>query len=350
MSGGVNRAARLYENWESRQSQLEAMGGGMKPEDKGLLKLKYDFLREGLYRISASPSEQEKLHVFALGVVVGMLERLLYPNRLARVFQQLKSAVWDKPRHLRVFQEQRAENLASLTAMMKKMGMGGLSGKLENTLDYESPSLVISGMHMLADQGKLVVALQLEKEGLGAYRPLDYQLVWNTADEQLKSCRIPVESGIELSEAFNMLQGRAVYKGFENVEGKLVRQWVQLDPTVSATEKPIVAFLPDPGFELKKSLQDTAVTLEVYGLMKEQVLKQLESGNRVELQVAGKGAFSVEANPGAKSLKLFDRLGQPVSVEVLQRQLQHSGPEMGKEFKLIRQEHVDQALDRYIYR
>lgn len=349
MAGQNNRAAQLYQNWESKQTELEAMGG-MKPDGAGLLKLKYDFLREGLYRISLNPAEQEKLHLFALETVVGKLQKQLYPNLLVRWSLRLKEALWDKPRHLRSFEAQRAENIAELTVMLKKTGMSGLTGNLENSLDYESPQQTISGIHLLADQGKLLVALQLEKERVGVYKPLDYQVVWNTADEQVRSCRIPAESGIDLSEAFNLLQGRAVYKGFENVEGKVIRQWVQLDPKASGTEKPLVTFLPGHDFDLKKQLQEVAVQLETYGLMKEQTLKQLEMGSQVAVELNGKGSFQVQANPGAKSLDLFDHNQQPVSLAVLRMQLQQPVKERSEEFKLILQKNIDQANQLFIYR
>jgi len=345
----VNRAARLYENWEAKQSELEAMGG-MKPEGQNLVKLKFDFLREGLYRIGDGARELERLHLFAVRTIVGKLEKQLYPNRLVRLFQRLKELVWDKPRYIRAFNQQRAENIASLTEMMKKAGMGGLTGKLENSLDYESARQTISGMHLMADQGKLMVALQLEKEGAGVHRPLEYQVVWNTPDQQVRSCSIPVESGIELSEAFNMLQGRAVYKGFENVEGKVVRQWVQLDPRAVGTEQPIVTFLPDHGFDLKKVLQEAGVQLERYGLLKEHTLRQLESGHQVGFELGEKGQFVLKANPGAKSLDFFDSQGKRVELGELIAKAQEPARDWGKELTLIRQEHVDQMLDRYIYR
>ncbi|MEJ2901656.1 hypothetical protein WAE58_04445 [Pedobacter panaciterrae] len=349
MASGVNRAARLYENWESRQSELEGIQG-LKPEGNSLLKLKYDFLREGLYRIGASVTEQEKLHLFALQTVVGKLQKQLYPNRLVRFFQQLKSAIWDRPRHIRDFEAKKAENIISLTALMKKTGMAGLSGKLEKALDYESPKTSISGMQLMSGQGKLMVALQLEKQAAGIYRATEYQVVWNTPDEQVKSCRIPVESGIDLSEAFNMLQGRAVFKGFEDVEGKTVRQWVQLDPKVAGSEKPIVAFLPGHGFDLKNVLQETAVQLERYGLLKEQTLRLLESGHQVGFELGSKGSFLVQANPGTRSLDFFDGHGKRVELGDLTAKRQEPAKEWGKELTLIPQEHIDQSAGRHIYR
>lgn len=348
MGQQINRAAQLYQNWDSRQTELDAMGS-MKPEGIGLSKLKYDFLREGVYRISANPTEQEKLHLFALKTVVAKLEKQLYPNLLVRWFRQWKAALWDKPRYVRSFEAQKGENLAELTAVMKKMGMCGLSGKLEHALDYESSAQTVSGMHLMAGQGKLMVALQLEKDGAAVYRPSEYQLVWNTADEQIRSCRIPVESGIDLSEAFNLLQGRAVYKGFENVEGKVIRQWVQLDPKAPGTEKPLVTFLPDHDFDLKRQLQEVAVQLETYVLLKEQSLKQLEAGCQVSVERGGKDRFYVQANPGGKSVDLFDQNQQPVSLGALKATVQPAQA-MAKEFQLIPQKNTYQTSQLFIYR
>lgn len=349
MSVMVNRAETLYRNWEEKLKELETMAD-LKPERKGLMKLKYNFLREGLFRISAAPQEKEKLHLFVIQAVMLGLQKQLYPNRFLRLYHQLKGMVWDRPRHLRKFQAKRLENIAALTTLMKSSGMAGLSGKLEKTLDFESKELSISGMELMADQGKLMVTLQLDKQGLGNYKAQEYLMVWNTQDEQVRSCRIPVDSGIALSEAFNMLQGRAVCKAFENVEGKMIRQWVQLDVQAARTEKPIVAFLPDQGFDLKKALQETGVHLECYGLLKEQTLKLLESGHQVGFQLRGKEDFKLQANPGNKGLDFFGRDGSAITLESLKNSKQEPVRDWAKELSLVRHEHVDQFVDKYIYR
>ncbi len=129
----MNRAEQLYKNWEAQQKQLESLTGA---DSRVIQRQKYDYLRQGLYRLSLNPSEPEKLLMQVIGSVTDKLQKQLYPNPVIRLLHQIKAAVYDKPAHLRGFVKQREENLEQLKGQLKTAGLASFSGKLEKHLDY----------------------------------------------------------------------------------------------------------------------------------------------------------------------------------------------------------------------
>lgn len=108
-----NRAEQLWQNWEERRQALQRI-----PElaNEGALAIKreqYDFLRQGLYRIGANPTEKERLFIKVIAASVERLQRQLYPNPFVRFLHRVKTAVYDRPAHLREFVRLRAENLVA---------------------------------------------------------------------------------------------------------------------------------------------------------------------------------------------------------------------------------------------
>lgn len=112
----VNRAEQLWKNWEERQKELENLAGFGNDHNLSIQKLKYDFLRSGIYRLSSSPLEKEQLCLHVIRSVTAKLEKQLYPNPMIRILHRLKALVYDKPVHLKEFNKQKTENLEQLTS------------------------------------------------------------------------------------------------------------------------------------------------------------------------------------------------------------------------------------------
>jgi hypothetical protein len=115
MERNVNRAEQLYRNWEAQQKQLESLTSA---DSRVIQQQKYDYLRQGLYRLSLNPSDSEKLLMRVIGSVTDKLQKQLYPNPIVRLLHRLKTAVYDKPAHLSEFVKQREENLQQLKGQL----------------------------------------------------------------------------------------------------------------------------------------------------------------------------------------------------------------------------------------
>ncbi len=117
-------------------------------------------------------------------------------------------------------------------------------------------------------------------------------------------------NNITAKEAFNLLDGRAVYKGMVNKEDEKYNTWLQM----SGEKQENGNFKLQPyndkyGFDLKKNLEKISMKDIDSPEKKEDIMKSLRKGNLtpVTLNLAGKEekAF-IEANPKDRSITIYD--------------------------------------------
>lgn len=316
MERKVNRAEQLYRNWEAQQKQLESLTGA---DSRVIQQQKYDYLRHGLYRLSLNPSEQEKLLMQVIGSVTDKLQKQLYPNPVIRLLHRLKAAIYDRPVHLREFVRQREANLEQLKGQLKTMGFASFNGKLEKYLDYETAKVTIDLTSQLADQGKLDIALQMERDKTGQYRFQHYEATLFKNGESHKHTFHP-ESGITATEAANLLDGRAVKKSFETADGSIAQKWMQLDRQQKDKDgnPKLVEFHEAYGYNLKNELLANSTLLGTAGLAKDKVIQSLEQGNMVSFTLHHHGTYYLQANPAGREVSFYDRERKPLTMPQLQ--------------------------------
>jgi len=333
----VNRAEELWKNWEQQQNQIEKIAGIN--NDRKTLLYKYDFLRQGLYRLSDRPSTKEKLFIQAIASVTAKLQKQLYPNPVLRMLHRMKAFIVDKPAHVQLFKLNRNHSLEILKNELKAAGLSSFSGNLENKLDYESPQLNIPSIIKLNDNSKLELDVHLEKDTVGSYRYDGYTATVIADNGERNTCRFLADSQIRLNEAVNLLQDRPVYKSYENADGTHTQRWIQLDKKDQEMvgNPRLMTFSPEYDYNLKKVLLDHAVQLESYSLTKDAVKQGLDAGNTVSIELKGKGKFYVNANPLDRSLNFYDQDKKPMSFEALKEKVLEPKPEIQREFKLVKQ-------------
>lgn len=141
-------------------------------------------------------------------------------------------------------------------------------------------------------------------------------------------------SGVTLKEAYNLLNGRAVYKELTDKQDQKYKAWIQLD--FSAKDKhgnyERKQFHENYGFDLKEALS----FYPVKELMKEEemktLLRSLEKGNvqMVTLETPGKDTkVFIEANPQYKSINFYT--GKMERLDQSQRQELMKKPDMKEE-------------------
>lgn len=316
MEKQVNRAEQLYRNWEAQQKQLESISG---VDSRVIQQQKYNYLRQGLYRLSLNPSEHEKLTLHVLRSVTDKLQKQLYPHPLVRLLHQIKAALYDKPAHLRDFVKQRDQNLDELKGQLKTMGLASFSGKLEKYLDYETGKVNIDMTSQLSDKGRLDVSLNMEKDQFGKYRLQHYEATLLKNGES-RSFTFQPDSGIAANEVANLLAGRAVKKNYETADGSIAQKWVQLDfqqKDKNGNPK-LMEFHEVYGYNLKNELLANSTALGTSGLAKDKVIQSLEQGNQVSFTLYN-STFYLQADPAGKGISLFDKEMKPVTVPELQQ-------------------------------
>lgn len=334
----VNRAELLWKNWEDKQKELESITG-ISMDDRENLKLKYDFLRKGMYRISVDPSEREKLYLHAVRIITAKLEKQLYPTLFERLLHRMGLLV-TKPRYLRKFEKLKQENLEELKADLKATGLNPFVRGLEAYLDYESPEVSIGILSRLDEHSGLKVIVNLERYKPSGYQFSGYNAILTDNQGNQKTVLFPKESQIDLKEATNLLQGRAVLKSYTDNNGTITKQWTQLN-TNNGNLK-IETFSPKIGYDLKQTLLDYSLQLDCYGINKEVIKEGLEQGNMVRFELNGTDKFHMQACPGERSLKFFDDKKQPLSFSVLKQYVNETIDDRSVEIPLINQNNIRQ--------
>lgn len=344
MKQQVNRAEQLWQNWEEKQKGLESLAGMDSAGGRAIQKLKYDFLRQGLYRLSVRPSENEQLYLHVIRSVTVKLEKQLYPNPIVRALHRLKALVYDKPAHLKKFERQKAENMEQLTRQLKTSGFASFTGKLDNYLDYERANISIPMTTQLNEKGRMDIALKLERDQTGHYRYTEYQAGLYRYGVLQHSYTFPAESKVTAIEAANLLEGRPVSKSYQTADGSMSQKWMQLD--FRGTQPKLMEFHVGYGYDLKKELTTVASGLGVDGLGRDKVIKDLEAGNMVSIEVPGKGRYYLHANPADRTLSIRDAGKRPVELSGLVKEISEAKAAIRSEVKLHKVQENHQAQDQ----
>ncbi|RLJ77351.1 hypothetical protein [Pedobacter alluvionis] len=349
MDGKVNRAKQLWENWERQEKQIESLAGIS--TDRNSLAYKYDFLSKGLSRLSVNPTEDEKLFMQAIKTVTAKLQKQLYPNPLVRMLHRLKVFIVDKPAHLELFNRNKSENLQMLNGQLKSAGLQHFVDNLQNKLDYESSVIELKSLSALNNNNKIEVNVNLEKGKLGSYGFNGYDVALTNENGERTKFTFTADNKITLTEAVNLLQGRPVFKSYENADGSHSQRWIQLDRQQENSSKPeLLVYPPDYNFDLKKVLLDNATQLEFYTVANDSVRRGLEAGNRVELQINGNGRYSVTADPSSGKIEFFDSERKPLSINSLKKIINPVKQHKNKETSIIQQKEVQQDNQMRIIR
>lgn len=349
MDGKVNRAKQLWENWERQEKQIESLAGIS--TDRNSLAYKYDFLSKGLSRLSVNPTEDEKLFMQAIKTVTAKLQKQLYTNPLVRMLHRLKVFIVDKPAHLELFNRNKSENLKMLNGQLKSVGLHHFVDNLQNKLDYESPVIELKSLSALNNNNRIEVNVNLEKGKLGSYGFNGYDVALTNENGERTKFTFTADNKITLTEAVNLLQGRPVFKSYENADGSHSQRWIQLDRQQGNSSKPeLLVYPPDYNFDLKKVLLDNATQLEFYTVANDSVRRGLEAGNRVELQINGNGRYSVTADPSSGKIEFFDKERKPLSITSLKKIIHPVKQHKNKETSIIQQKEVQQDNQMRIIR
>jgi hypothetical protein len=143
--------------------------------------------------------------------------------------------------------------------------------------------------------------------------------------------------GVTAKEAYNLLEGRSVYKDLNNRDGEPYKAWIQLDfdNKDKHNNHEVKQFHENYGYDVKAAVSKYAVA-ELNDPEKEKTLMQsLQKGNvqSVTLEKDGKDhKIFIEANPQYKTVNLYDGQMKRVMKENLElyKSLNH---EQSKEVK-----------------
>ncbi len=133
----------------------------------------------------------------------------------------------------------------------------------------------------------------------------------NNGEKMEQSFYLNKGKGVTAKEAYNLLEGRAVFKELSNKAGEPYKAWIQLDFDTKDKNNnhEIKQFHENYGYDLKTALSKYAIA-EMDGGDKEKALVQsLQKGNIQSVGIEKDGSISkmfIEANPQYKTVTLYD--------------------------------------------
>jgi hypothetical protein len=205
------------------------------------------------------------------------------------------------------------ENLNYLKENLKYMGFGDkLNDKLEHNINQGFPDFVLK-MESEFNKSKLESALHFSRS-----KETDMYF-FNRHDAVLKNDVGTLEQtfyvnkghGVTLKEAFNLLEGRAVYKELTPKEGERYHAWVQLDfkQKEENGNYKTKQFHENYGYNLAETLGKFPIKELMDETKNERLISSLQKGNLQSVTISMEGKdqqFFIQANPQYKTLTIYD--------------------------------------------
>ena len=135
--------------------------------------------------------------------------------------------------------------------------------------------------------------------------------------------------GVTAKEAYNLLEGRAVFKELSNKAGEPYKAWIQLDfeNKDKNNNNEVKQYHENYGYDLKEAVGKFAVNEMDGGEKEKALMHSLQKGNiqSVTMGVNGESQkMFIEANPQYKTINLYDgkmqRLNQEQRLDILEKQ------------------------------
>lgn len=209
------------------------------------------------------------------------------------------------------------ENILELQDRMKYSGFGETkNSELEKQIKAGKADIEINLIKDLGDK-KLEYDLHFRKSHEGRYYYNGFDARLSTPDGKERSQRFYQNQGITAKEAYNLLEGRAVFKSLFNKEGGRYNAWMQLDMG-SLDEKgqhTVNQYHQHYGFDLEKAV-DKLQLKDMEGPDQRDLLHySLKKGNRHQVEIEGNvRKFQLEANPRFKTLNVYDGQGKRIKL------------------------------------
>jgi len=125
------------------------------------------------------------------------------------------------------------------------------------------------------------------------------------------------EKNITSKEAFNLMEGRSVFRELTNKEGEKYSAWVKITPeTMGQDNIQYKVYSENYGYDLNKALDKVNDRQLYFSINKEDVIKSLQKGNVAEVHNMDKSEkYFVAADPQYKSVAIFNEEGKKLMLE-----------------------------------
>ncbi|WP_339750819.1 hypothetical protein [Algoriphagus aquimarinus] len=212
------------------------------------------------------------------------------------------------------------QNIEELQDRMKYSGFGDtLNQELEKKIKAGKSNFELTLTKEVGEK-KLDYELHFRKSDEGKYYYNGFDAKLTNPDGKEQSQRFYQNQGISAKEAFNLLEGRAVFKSLFNKEGERYNAWLQLD-LGSKDEKgqhPVTQYHQNYGFKLEDAVKELPLRNMNSPEQLDLLLYSLKKGNRHEVDIEGnESRVLLEANPKYKTMNVYDGEGKRMKSSVM---------------------------------
>lgn len=202
------------------------------------------------------------------------------------------------------------QNAEFLKRALLNLGFGEqLNNELDKQMANKSPEFKLNAQQEY--NGQKVDYLLHFKAGKNTdiyfFNKYDAAYQKEKGKDQHQSFYINKGNGVTAKEAYNLMEGRSVFKQLVNKQDEKYHAWVKLDPKdlTEGGNQRIKQF----SFDLEKFLDGKGIKQMENQSSKEDLIRSLKKGNRqqVSVEMAGKETrYFISANPQFKTIDLFD--------------------------------------------
>jgi hypothetical protein len=191
---------------------------------------------------------------------------------------------------------------------LKFLGFGeGLQPELKEALETEHQSFELLYQHKIEDDAVEATLYFTRPDPDGYFFFSKYEM---RLDKKKHSFFIFKGKGITVKEAYNLLNGRAVYKLRTAKNGQKYNEWVQLDLQVKDEEGFRIIIYPEShGFDLSTVVDSFQIETPSANWDQSMFIRSLEKGNLQAAFIRENGAYRkvyVQADPGNRTLLIHE--------------------------------------------
>jgi hypothetical protein len=217
------------------------------------------------------------------------------------------------------------QNLDFLKKSLLNLGFGEqVNQELEKSIDSKVPEFNLAAKQEF-NQQKVDYTLHFkagDNQDMYFFNKFDATLHKGKEKEQNQTFYINKGNGITAKEAFNLMEGRAVYKQLFNKDGEKYHAWLQLDDKnlTQNGSKEIKRFGENYGFDLEQVISGKGIKEMATAEGQDNLVRSLKKGNKQQVTVERNGEekkYFIAASPQYKTVDLFDHQMKKIKREEL---------------------------------
>ena len=310
----INRVETELNQWRSREDRFIKLFSFSFSSNKAVLKEKLQYYDRIAAKYKGTQDMDERFALRMLQQERSRIEKQLYPNLLIRLLRKLLVSPVKEQIVIRQDNRKTEQNSQSLHQQVQRAGFTDLAAKIDEQIKRGQQQFSIPVSYYINDKERLDHQLSFVKDQSGLYQFEGYKTaLYNEAkphEHRQQYFSTKYGYGINTSEAYNLLAGRAVER-----EGK----WMQLDFNDKDPKGNfrIKEFHSGYGYNLEKILQQLPLKELLNKSEADKLHDALKSGNRLAVSFIKDGneqRYYIEANPQFKSINIYDEHSRKITL------------------------------------